>query len=197
MRFIRELNTETKKLLERISWQSKFPQVRDRAKSILLSYQKMSINELASIFRVDRKTIYNWLTRWEDQQIKGIYNQKGRGRKSKLNQSQKPQVKEWVKSEPKSLKKVQLKINKEWKINVSKETIKRTIKKLDMKWKRMKRGMSKTPDDWEIEVKIPRLEELKEPAKKGEIDLRYLDESGFYLRPNIPYGWQEKLERIT
>ncbi len=31
MRFIRELNAETKKLLERISWQSKFPQVRDRA----------------------------------------------------------------------------------------------------------------------------------------------------------------------
>ena len=126
-----------------------------------MSYQKISINELTSIFRVNRKTIYNWLTRWEDQQIKGIYNQKGRGRKSKLNQSQKQQVKEWVKSAPKSLKKVQLKIDKEWRINVSKETIKRTIKKLEMKWKRMKRGMSKTPDDWELEVKIPRLEQLK------------------------------------
>lgn len=121
----------------------------------------MSINELTSIFRVNRKTIYNWLTRWEDQQIKGIYNQKGRGRKPKLNQSQKQQVKEWVKSAPKSLKKVQLKRDKEWRINVSKETIKRTIKKLEMKWKRMKRGMSKTPDDWELEVKIPRLEQLK------------------------------------
>ncbi len=56
MRFIRELNTETKKLLERISWQSEFPQVRDRAKCILLSYQKLSINELMSIFGVSRKT---------------------------------------------------------------------------------------------------------------------------------------------
>ncbi len=196
MRFIRELNAETKKLLERISWQSKFPQVRDRAKCILLSHQKFSINELASIFRVNRKTIYNWLTRWEDQQLKGIYNQKGRGRKSKLNQEQKQQVKNWVKSEPKSLKKVKLKISKEWSIDVSKETIKRIIKKLDMKWKRMKRGMSKIPDEWELEVKLPRLEELKEQAKKGEINLRYLDESGFSLKPDIPYGWQEKLERI-
>ena len=50
----------------------------------------------------------------------------------------------------------------------------------------MNRGMTKTPDDWELEVKMPRLEELKEQAKKAEIDLRYLDESGFYLRPNIP-----------
>ncbi|NEQ04426.1 IS630 family transposase [Moorena sp. SIO3F7] len=197
MRFIRELNTETKKLLERISWQSKYPQVRDRAKCILLSYQKFSINELSSLFGVTRKTIYNWLTKWEDQKIIGIYNQKGRGRKPKLNQEQRQQVKEWVKSEPKSLNKVKNKINKEWKIDVSKETIKRTIKKLNMKWKRMKRGTSKTPDDWELDVKIPRLKELKEQAKKGEIELRYLDESGFSLKPDIPYGWQEKLKRIT
>ena len=93
MRFIRDLNPETQKLLERISCQSNSPQVRDRAKCILLSYQKFSINQL--------------------------------------------------------------------------------------------------------EVKIPRLEELKKQAKKGEIDLKYLDESGFSLKPDVPYGWQEKGERIT
>ncbi|MGB3510930.1 MAG: helix-turn-helix domain-containing protein, partial [Microcoleaceae cyanobacterium] len=71
--------------------------------------------------------------------IMGMYNQKGRGRKSKLNPWQKPKVKEWVKSEPKSLNKVMAK--KKWQIEVSKETIKRIIKKLNMKWKRMKRGM--------------------------------------------------------
>lgn len=129
MRFIRELNTETKKLLLRISMESELPLVRDRAKCILLSYHKFSLNELMSIFGVGRKTIYNWLTRWEDQQIKGLYNQQGRGRKSKLNQEQQEQVKAWVKSEPKSLKKVELKINKEWQINLSKERIKRIIKK--------------------------------------------------------------------
>lgn len=46
-------------------------------------------------------------------------------------------------------------------------------------------------------MKIPRLEQLKAPAKKVEIYLRYLDESGFSLKPEIPYGWQEKSERIT
>lgn len=126
-----------------------------------------------SIFRVSRKTIYNWLTIWEYKQIKGLYNQLGRGRKSKLNQEQQEPVKAWVKSEPKSLKKVKLKINKEWQINISKETIKRIIKRLNMKWKRMKRGMSKTHDECGTEVKIPRLEELKEQAKKGDIYLRY------------------------
>ena len=147
MRFIRELNPETRKFLERIVRESKFPQVRDRAKCVILSYQGYSIKKIMEIFGVSRKTIYNWLTRWEDQQILGIYNQKGRGRKSKFNQEQKEQIQEWVTAEPKQLKKVVMKINNEWGIDVSKETIKRLIKKLNMRWTRMKRGISKTPEE--------------------------------------------------
>jgi hypothetical protein len=111
---------------------------------------------------------------------------KGRGRKPKLNPEQKAQVQQWVKTEPKALNKIKIKIHKAWKVDVSKDTIKRIIKKLNMRWKRMKRGISKTPDEWEIEVKMPRLEKLKEQDKKGEIDLRYLDESGCSLKPYVP-----------
>lgn len=65
-----------------------------------------------------------------------------------------------------------------------------------MKWKRMKRGLSKEADEWELEVKLPRLRELIEESEKGEIDLRYLDQSGFSLIPYIPYGWQPEKETI-
>ena len=61
-----------------------------------------------------------------------------------------------------------------------------------MTWKRVKRGTSKIPDDWELEVKLPKLAKLKEQEKNGEIDLRYFDETGFSLTPYIPYAWQEK-----
>ena len=54
---------------------------------------------------------------------------RGQGRKAKLGKEQEKQVKEWVKEEPKSLKSVQSKIEKEWGIKVSKDTIKRIIKK--------------------------------------------------------------------
>lgn len=46
-------------------------------------------------------------------------------------------------------------------------------------------------------MKLPRLVELKSQDEKGEIDLRYLDESGFSLMPYIPDGWQEIKQRIT
>jgi hypothetical protein len=113
----------------------------------------------------------------------GLYNNQGRGRKPKLNDEQKRQVKTWAKKEPKALLRVADQVKKEWGINISKETVKRIIKKLEMKWKRMKRGLSKEPDEWELEVKIPVLTDLIKQEKKREIDLRYLDQSGFSLTP--------------
>lgn len=192
MMILKEMNLEMSKLLKRISRSSKFPQVRNRAQCIILSYQGFSTEQLMTIFGISRRTLYNWLSRWEKSGFIGLYNEKGRGRKAKLSPSQIAQVKDWVKAEPKSLKNVVIKIHREWGVEVSKETIKRIIKKLNMIWKRMKRGLSKTPDEWELEVKIPELFKLKEQDKKGEIDLRYLDESGFSLKPYIPYAWQEK-----
>jgi transposase len=197
MILLRDFSPESKKLLIRINSSSQSLQVRNRAKCIRLAYQGVSIAQLTLLFGVSRKTLYNWLNRWEEPGFLGLYNQKGRGRKPLFNQTQKEQVKQWVTEEPKSLKKVVAKIDSEWGIKVNKETIKRIIKKFKMLWKRMKRGLSGTPMAWELEVKIPQLLELKEQDKKGEIDLRYLDESGFSLMPSIPYAWSEKGVTIT
>jgi transposase len=197
MILLRDVNPESKKLLIRISNDSKCRQVRERAKCIILFEQGFSLVQLTQIFRVSEKTIYNWLMKWERLGLVGLYNQKGRGRKPKLSTEEKEQVRRWVKSEPRNLKKIVALIQQEWGKEVNKETVKRIIKKSRMLWKRMKRGLSKSPKEWELEVKIPRLLELKEQDEKGEIDLRYLDESGFSLIPSIPYGWQEKGTTIT
>ncbi len=114
----------------------------------------------------------------------------GRGRKKLFNIEQQQQIKKWVKETPKNLSKVRDKIHKKWGINTSKNTIKRIIRNLEMTWKRMKRGLSKSPDEWELEVKLPKLASLKNQDKKGEIDLRYFDESGFSLIPSVPYAWR-------
>ena len=103
MILLREINTEAEKLLIRISKSSKSAQVRSRAKCIILSYQGFTSEQLITIFGISLRTLHNWLTRWERRGFVGLYNQKGRGRKSLLSQFQKEQVKEWVKAEPKSL----------------------------------------------------------------------------------------------
>lgn len=129
MRFVTRLAPETQQLLNTIEQKSKYYQVRHRAKSILLSYQGYKINHIMLILNVSRNTIYNWLNNWEKDGLNGLYSLKGRGRKSTLNEQQEFQVKEWIKSHPKTLKIVQEKIEHEWQIKISKDTIKRLAKK--------------------------------------------------------------------
>jgi transposase len=63
-------------------------------------------------------------------------------------------------------------------------------------WRRFKRGLAGEPDPLEYKQKYEELADLKKRENKSEIDLRYLDETGFCLTPYVPYGWQEKGEDI-
>lgn len=190
MRYIKGLSKETLKLLKRIYRFSKLEQVRQRSLVIQLSYQGYKIAELMEIFQVSRNTIYNWFNAWDKNGLVGLYDSKGRGRKQKLNIEYQQKIKQWVKENPKKINNVRDKIHKETGLTISVKTIKRVIKKLEMVWKRMKRGTSKSPDEWELEIKIPELNSLKKKEEEGEIDLRYFDESGFTLTPYVPYGWK-------
>jgi transposase len=196
MRFIRDLTFDTAKLLHRIYKQSRHYQVRQRAHCILLSYEGVTISELMDFFQVSRRTIYNWMNDWEDKRLLGLYNQTGRGRKPTFNEEQKQKIKSWVKLYPKDLKKVLAQIKEEWGITVSKDTIKRVLRSLMMTRRRFQSGLAGEPDPLEYKEKELELTKLKEQEKRGEIDLRYLDESGFCLTPYVPYGWQEKGEKI-
>ena len=192
MRYIKGLTKETLKLLERIYQQSKYHQVRQRAHCILLSYQRYKIAELMEIFRVSRNTIYNWLNNWESLGLVGLYNREGRGRKKLFNPLQQEIIKAWAKETPKNLKIVQEKIQREWEIVASKDTIKRVLKYLGMKWKRMRKIVGGQPDPEVYENKKKILQALKNLSNQGFLDLRYLDESGFCLNPYVPYAWQDK-----
>lgn len=196
MRYIKDLNKDTLKLLKRIYQQSKYYQVRQRAHCIQLSYQGYKISELMSIFQVSRNTIYNWFNAWESSKFSGLYNSPGRGKKKLFTVEQEQQIKNWVKDTPKNLEKVQAKIGQEWEKTVSKKTIKRIIKSAYMGWYRIKRRVGGNPLPEFYDKKVKELDKLKEQESTGEIEIRYVDESGFCLIPYIPYAWQERKQKI-
>jgi transposase len=67
----------------------------------------MSKNEnLIKIFKFSYKTMYNWLNRWENEGMLGLYNKPGRGRKKTFNSAQSAQIRDWVKLQPRQLKQV-------------------------------------------------------------------------------------------
>jgi transposase len=197
MRYIKGLTAENVKMLTRIYRQSQHYQVRQRAHSILLSYEGYQIRELIEILGVSRNTIYNWFNNWEKSSLVGLYNETGRGRQPIFKPTEKEQIKVWVAETPKKLTVVQERVKKEWGIVVSKDTLKRVIKSLKMTWHRLRRGLGGQPDPEEYLLKKQELEQLQQQAQQGEIDLRYGDESGFCLTPYVPYAWQERGTTIT
>ena len=58
-----------------------------------------------------------------------------------------------------------------------------------MGWYRIKRRVGERPIPEFYDKKVKELNKLKQQESKGEIELRYVDESGFCLIPYIPYAW--------
>jgi transposase len=194
---IRNINLMQAKLLERIYRDSSHHQVRQRAHCLLLIRRGIQVEELQTIFQVSYKTIYNWMNQWESKGLVGLYNQPGQGRKPTFNQGQREQIKSWTEEEPRQLKRVILKIREQWQINTSKKTVQRILKNLKMSWHRMRRGIAGQPNREDYDKGKAKLEELKQSEERGEIQLYYLDETGFGLIPNVPYGWQNQGEYLT
>ncbi len=190
MFLIREINPLSFKLLERIYRESRHHQVRQRAHLLILASQGVKGEELMKIFQVSYKTIYNWINRWESEGMVGLYNKPGRGCKRTFNPEQESRIREWALQEPRQLKKVLQKIQEEWEIEVSTETIKRILRRFSLSWHRMRRDVGGEQNPLEYQEKQAQLEELKQLDKQGKIDLYYLDETGFCLIPCVPYGWQ-------
>lgn len=190
MIFLREINPLSLKLLERIYRQSRYHQVRQRAHCLILAMQGVKLEKLIIIFQVTYKTIYNWFERWELEGMMGLYNKRGKGRKSTFDSEQKSKIKEWTTQEPRQLKQVVKKVKDSWGIETSTKTIKRIIKTLKMSWHRMRRAVGGKPNLIEYKEKRAKIEEFKRLDDEGQIDLYYLDETGFCLIPSVPYGWQ-------
>ena len=98
MRYITDLNKDTIEALEKIIKDEKRYKSRYRAQAILLSNQRKNINEIAEIFGVKIRTIYRWFDRFEKDNLDGIYELKGRGRKPKLRiENDAKKVQEYIK----------------------------------------------------------------------------------------------------
>ena len=146
------------------------------------------------IFDVSRRTIYNWIVNWDSLGMVGLYNKSGRGRKQTFSLEQKEQIKVGTEEEPR-LKKVVAKIKDSWGIETSVKTVQIILKTMGMSWHRMRKGVAAARQLKKYEEKKATLVELKRLEDLGEINLYYLDGSGFYLIPSeaakpVPYGWQ-------
>ena len=72
MRYISNLNNKTVKELEKIVKNGSSLQLRQRAKSILLSNEGITVKEICKIFNKSTRTVYRWFDRFKEEQIENL-----------------------------------------------------------------------------------------------------------------------------
>jgi transposase len=105
---------------------------RNRCHYILLSNQRMTINEIGAIYNKGYQAISRWLNRYEKEGISGLHTGKGKGRPAIIridNESEIKKVEELVEKYPKNLKVVVAKIKEELGKEMSVKTLQRILKK--------------------------------------------------------------------
>lgn len=105
-------------------------QVRNRCQCLLLSHQGKQVKELAAIFSVIPLTVYSWFYHWEEKGLVGLFNEKGRGRKPILLQTESEKIKSKVQANAQQLKVARSELKTELNKEFSHKTLRRYLKKL-------------------------------------------------------------------
>lgn len=132
MRRINHITEEEKVTLNEGYQNSPKGHFRRKCHSILLSFEGYKVSEIAKLYKVRTRTIYTWFNRWELSGISGLIMQKGRGVKAALDllsNEQLEEVKTTVKQHPQSLKVACEKLSKKFGFIVTKNMLKRVLKK--------------------------------------------------------------------
>jgi len=166
--------------------------VSNRAHMIILLFKDhRTYQDVANIFKIHINTVRNLAERWVNLGIDGLYNFFGRGSKPIFSEDEEKIVIECFEQEPRSINKVVAMVEQRTGKKASKETLRCIAKKNCKSWKRQRKIVKGEITKQEYEHGKADVEELKQLAKDGEIDLVYFDATGFSLQPYVPYAWQD------
>ena len=156
-----------------------------------MSFQGYSVDEIADILNVHRNTVSKWIKLFEQNGLDGLKTKIGQGRSSILDKSEQKLALEISKRHPTNTKAAVDEIEQKIGKRISTWTLKRLLKKAKMKWKRVRKSLKSKQDPEKVKQAKKDIAELKKLEKDDEINLVYMDESGFDLTPSVPYAWQE------
>ena len=165
-------------------------QIRMRAQMILLSHRGYHLQEIAYILDVTRQAVSLVIDNWESLGISGFYDKSRSGRPRSLSVEDEAFIKDLIEKEPRSIIKIQAILEAEKAKHVSGWTIKRILKRANLKWKRIRKSIKSKRNELEFREAQQKIQILAQRQLQGEIDLVYFDEAGFSLDPSIPYAWQ-------
>lgn len=196
MKYVNPLTEAEKLTLDELMKNSSQARARTRAHAVLLSHRHFKINEIARIYTVDRDTVSRWLSDWETYGLIGLYDDPRSGRPPKLTASEEGGLNHLLQEEPRSMKRLALRVEQVFHKIVSVDTLKRWAKKTGLVWKRIRKSLKDKREEAAFRQAQQEIKQLREKQQAGLIDLYFFDETGFVLTPLIPYAWQPKGKTI-
>ena len=191
MKYVAPLSLDDEEKLKTLFKHHASHLVRRRAHMLLLSSEKFSITDIARIYQVHRDTVSNTFDRWKQYGIDGLDNAPRSGRPPSLSEKEEDEAIDFLKKDPRSIKKALIATREKTGKEISQWTMKRIARKKRMRWKRMRKSTKGNRDTVAFQQAKEEIAVLQASEGKGELDLRYFDETGFNLVPEVPYAWQE------
>lgn len=157
-----------------------------------LSEKGFRVNQLADIFAVDRDTVSGWLTAWEQEGLMGLHDNAHPGRPRRITEEELVALEKDLEQAPHRARLLPSRFHERTGLTVTFPTIKRWLKERHWVWKRCRRSLKAKQEPAAFEEGQRVLNALQAKETAGEIDLFYLDESGFSADGCIPYAWQQQ-----
>lgn len=114
-KFVQELTDEQKSRLQAIMKSAAPQRARMRAHTVLLSARRFSIDQIASIYEVDRDRISQWLEWWREFEFDGLADDARQGRPPKLSVEEQAYALALVGEEPRSVRRAVSEIDRQLK----------------------------------------------------------------------------------
>ena len=126
MRYL-ELKKEEIEVLEHLHRNSPNTTVRKRSQCLVLSHQRYKIKDLASIFKVSRRTIERWFDSWAKIGVDSLTISEGRGAKTLLKDYSE-EVSQQLELHNRNLKNVLIYFEEQHNIIICKKTLQNFLK---------------------------------------------------------------------
>lgn len=198
MIFVRPLTSDEHAELQRMTRQE-IGRVSQRAHMILLSAQRRTVPELATLFAVSRATVRFWIRQFEAAGPAGLYDAPRRGRPRKLTVAGEQRLVDLLSRDPQQVDHrylatfwttamLVLVLTQQLAITVGRSTVRNALQRLKLRWRRPRLAMPRKTDPEKARKQWAIAEAIITAGPEAVV--LYADESRVQTLPLLRAMWQ-------
>jgi transposase len=202
MIYVRTPSDDELQELKRMTRQA-IGRVAQRAQMVLLSAQRRTVPEIATIFAVESKTVRKWLRRFDAEGPAGLYDEPRSGRPRKLTDSVRTKLVEMVQQDPEqsgyratfwTVAMLVLALTDKLRVRLSVSSIRQALHRAKLAWGRPRLAMPAKTDPQKAAKQWALAQAVIEAGPDAAV--LYADESRIQLLPLLRSMWHWVGEQI-